>query len=135
MVRVQFWWIEGGSFTCINRVTSLGAYGFPSLLPVLVHHNSYSFLPNSLIWQFNPLAMFSWTRLRFKLAGPRSAVGSASDSRDRGPGFDIWSGHILSFLLPLIQEKHPSQLLAKVCARNNRTGLGGISLPWKSVST
>ena len=37
-------------------------------------------------------------------AGPHSAVGSASDSRARGPGFDTRSGHILSFLLPLIQE-------------------------------
>ena len=26
------------------------------------------------------------------------------DSRARGPEFDTWSGHILSFLLPLIQE-------------------------------
>ena len=41
-------------------------------------------------------------------AGPRSAVGSASDSRARGPGFDTRSGHILSFLLPLIQERQLS---------------------------
>ena len=27
----------------------------------------------------------------------RSAVGSASDSRTRGPGFDTRSGHLLSF--------------------------------------
>ena len=33
-------------------------------------------------------------------AGPRSAVGSASDSTGRGHGFDTRSGHILSFLLP-----------------------------------
>ena len=31
-------------------------------------------------------------------------MGSASDSRAKGPGFDTQSGHILSFLLPLIQE-------------------------------
>ena len=37
-------------------------------------------------------------------AGPRSAVGRAPDSQVRGPGFDIRSGHIFSFLLPLIQE-------------------------------
>ena len=37
-------------------------------------------------------------------AGPRSAVSSMSDSRARGPEFDTWSSHILSFLLPLIQE-------------------------------
>ena len=41
---------------------------------------------------------------KFKEAGPRSAIGSASDSRARGPGFDTRSGHILSFLLPLVQE-------------------------------
>ena len=37
-------------------------------------------------------------------ARPHSAVGSASDSRARGPRFDTGSGHIISFLLPLIQE-------------------------------
>ena len=37
-------------------------------------------------------------------AGPRSAVGRAPDLSVRGPGFDTRSGHILSFLLPLIQE-------------------------------
>ena len=38
------------------------------------------------------------------LAGPRSAIGRAPDSYDRGPGFDTRSGNILSFLLPLFQE-------------------------------
>ena len=33
-----------------------------------------------------------------------STVGSASDSRARGPGLGTRSSHILSFLLPLIQE-------------------------------
>ena len=37
-------------------------------------------------------------------AGPHSGVGSSSDSRARGPGFDTQSAHILLFLLPLIQE-------------------------------
>ena len=37
-------------------------------------------------------------------AGPRSVVGSASGSRARGPGLDTRSGHLLLFLLPLIQE-------------------------------
>ena len=41
-------------------------------------------------------------------AGPNSAAGSASDSRARGPRFvNTWSGHILSFLLPLV---HKGQL-------------------------
>ena len=39
-----------------------------------------------------------------QFAGPHSAVCSASNSGARGPGFDTWSGHILSFILPLIQE-------------------------------
>ena len=46
-----------------------------------------------------------------------SAVGSASDSRARGPGFAIWSGHILSFLLSLIQEGQLS-VTGKVCAQS-----------------
>ena len=37
-------------------------------------------------------------------AGPRGSVGSASDTSVRSPGFNTWSGHILSILLPLIQE-------------------------------
>ena len=49
-------------------------------------------------------------------AGLRSAVGSGSHSRARGPGFDTRSGHILSFLLPPIQDRQ--LLLAKVCAQS-----------------
>ena len=66
------------------------------------------------------------------IAGPRGAVGSVSDSRARGPRFDSQSGHIFSFLLPLIQEGHIS------CCRKyvhlvlvNR--LGGLSMPTNSV--
>ena len=40
----------------------------------------------------------------FVCAGLHSAVGSVSKSRPRVPGFDTRSGHILSFLLPPIQE-------------------------------
>ena len=36
-------------------------------------------------------------------AGQHSAVGSTSDSRASGPGFYTQYGHILSFLLSLIQ--------------------------------
>ena len=66
------------------------------------------------------------------LAGPRSTVGSASDSRAKGPGFGTRSGCILSFLLPLNQEGQLS-----VTGENvhgvlvNR--LGGLSLPRKNV--
>ena len=50
-------------------------------------------------------------------AGPRSAVGSASDSRARGPGFDTQAGHILSFLLPLIQEGKLSVTGDSMCTK------------------
>ena len=36
--------------------------------------------------------------------GPHSTVGRVSASRARDFGIDTWFGHILSFLLPLIQE-------------------------------
>ena len=49
-----------------------------------------------------------YPRYPFSLAGPRSAVDSASDSRARGPKVDTRSGHILSFLLSLIQERQLS---------------------------
>ena len=58
--------------------------------------------------------------------GSRSSVGSASDTRSRGPGFDTRSGHILSFLLPLIQEgqlKNVHEVLVN--------SIGGLSLPGK----
>ena len=50
-------------------------------------------------------------------AGPRSAVGSASDSRGRGHGFDTRSGHILSFLLLLIQEGQLSVTGESMCTK------------------
>ena len=40
----------------------------------------------------------------YRVAGPRSAVRRAPDSQVRGPRCDTRFGHILSFLLPLIQE-------------------------------
>ena len=57
-----------------------------------------------------------------------SAVGRAPDSQVRGPGFDTRSCHILSFVLPLIQE---GQLSVTGEVLVNR--LGGLSLPRKSV--
>ena len=51
-----------------------------------------------------PFLSLSLSHTHTHTAGPNSAVGSASDSRGRGHGFDTRSGHILSFLLPLIQE-------------------------------
>ena len=69
-------------------------------------------------------------------AGPRSAVGSTSDSRARGPEFDIRSGHILSFLHPLIQEGQLSVTGESTCTKYWLTinHLGGLSLPRKSVA-
>ena len=52
-----------------------------------------------------------------EIAGRRSAVGSASDSRARGPGFDTRSGHILSFFLPLIQEGQLSVTGESMCTK------------------
>ena len=45
----------------------------------------------------------------------RDTVGSASDSRARGPRFNIQSSHILSFLLPLIQEEQLSVTDESMC--------------------
>ena len=42
---------------------------------------------------------------------------SASDSRARGPGFDTRSGHILSFLLSLIQEGQLSVTGESMCTK------------------
>ena len=50
-------------------------------------------------------------------AGPRSAVGRAPDSSDRGAGFDTRSGCILSFLLPLIQEGQLSVTGESMCTK------------------
>ena len=52
-----------------------------------------------------------------KLAGPRSSVGTASDSRVRGPGFDTRSGHTLSLLLPLIHEEQLSVTSDSMCTK------------------
>ena len=49
--------------------------------------------------------------------GPGSAVSRAPDSKVRGPGFDTWSGHILSFLLPLIQEGQLSVTGKSMCTK------------------
>ena len=51
------------------------------------------------------------------LTGPRGAVGSASDSKARGPRFDTQSGHILPFFLPLIQEGPLSATGESMCTK------------------
>ena len=53
----------------------------------------------------------------YREAGPRSAVGRAYDSYARGPGFDTRSGHILLFLLPLIQEGQLSVTGESTCTK------------------
>ena len=64
----------------------------------------------------------SWIYISYisLIAGPRSAVDSASASRARGRGFDTRSDHLLSFLLLLIQEGQLS-VTGEVCALS--TGL------------
>ena len=56
--------------------------------------------------------------MRFLLrAGPCNAIGSASDSRVSGSGFGTRSDHILSFLLPLIQERQLSVTGKSMCTK------------------
>ena len=50
-------------------------------------------------------------------AGPRNPVGRALDSLVRGPGFDTQSGHILWFLLLLIQEGQLSVTGESMCTK------------------
>ena len=67
---------------------------------------------------FGHFFLSSITSLFFSLsAGPRSAVGRAPDSYVRGPGFDTQSGHILSFLLPLIQKGQLSVTGESMCTK------------------
>ena len=49
--------------------------------------------------------------------GPHDEVGSLSDERARGPGFDTQSGQIFSFLLPLIQEGQLSVTGESMCTK------------------
>ena len=51
-------------------------------------------------------------------AGPNGAVGSMSNSKVRGPGFNTRSGHILLFLLPLIQEEQFSVTGESMCTKH-----------------
>ena len=51
------------------------------------------------------------------LAGPCIAIGRAPDSQVRGPGFDIRSGNIRSFLLPLFQEGQLSGTGESMCTK------------------
>ena len=55
--------------------------------------------------------------IKFTSAKPHSTVGSMSDSRARDPRFDTRSGHILSFLLPLIQGGQLSVTGESVCMK------------------
>ena len=61
-------------------------------------------------------ACLLWFRTK-GLAGPRSAIGRALDSKVRGPGFDNRSGDILSFLLPLFQEGQLSVTGESMCTK------------------
>ena len=65
-----------------------------------------------------------------------STISRAPDSQVRGPGFNTWSGHILWFLLPLIQEGKTSEAVCywqKYVHKVLVNHLGGLSLPRKSV--
>ena len=63
---------------------------------------------------FAPLVIYVYTR---SSARPHSAIGRAPDSQGRGPGFNTQSGHILSFLLALIQEGQLSVTGKSMCMK------------------
>ena len=67
------------------------------------------------------------------MAGPHGAMGSTSDSRARGPQFNTWSVHTLTFLLLLIQEELFPVTGEGMCTKYWFNCLGGLSLPRKSV--
>ena len=56
--------------------------------------------------------------LHFKQMSEISFKGLTKIRRgNRGPGFDTWSGHILSFLFPLIQEGQLSVTGESMCTK------------------
>ena len=55
-------------------------------------------------------------------AGPHSTCGSVADPGTRGPGFDTRLGHLLSFLLPLIQDEQLSFTGESMCTYYISTG-------------
>ena len=67
------------------------------------------------------------------MLGHIATVSSVSDLRARGPGFNTWSGHILSFFLPLIQEGQLSVTYGSTCMCTKYWLKLRLSLPRKSV--
>ena len=65
--------------------------------------------------------------------GPRSAVGSASDSRERGPGFKTRSGHIFSFRVSADSRTVAVSYWRKNVHEVLVNRLGDLSLSRKSV--
>ena len=75
------------------------------------------FIEDNSVGQVHPLQVMYNICTGMSTAGLRSAVGSESDSRARGPGLDTRFGYILSFLLPLIQEGQFSVTGESVCTK------------------
>ena len=75
--------------------------------------------PYQLINLFLAIAIDYMYIIRFLTsnAGLCSGVRRASDSRARGPWFNTWSSHILSFLLPLVQEGQLSVTGKSICKK------------------
>ena len=61
-------------------------------------------------------AILNWNKFFTKVLAIQ-AQREESDSRARGPGFDTRSSHILSFLLPLIQEGQLSVTGKSMCMK------------------
>ena len=67
--------------------------------------------------KYKIIIKFSFFQAQVSLIIP-GRVGRAPDSHVRGPGFDTRSGHILSFLLPLIQEGQLSVTGESMCTKH-----------------
>ena len=80
-----------------------------------------------------PFTLIHRLELQIKQARLRSAVGRAPDSQSRRLGLDTRPGHILSFLLALIQEGQLSVIGEKYVHEVLVNSLGGLSMPRKSV--
>ena len=72
-------------------------------------------------------------KLRVKRTGPHSAVGSASDLRARGPGFDTRSGNIPSFSPSTDSRRAVDSYWREYMHLVLVDCLGGLSLPRNAV--
>ena len=83
-----------------------------------IRHSHLHKSPNPMGQLGVVITQHHWAKVFLEvMPGPRSAIGRAPDSNVRGPGFDTWSGNILSFLLPLFQEGQLSVTGESMCTK------------------